>query len=191
MGEQAVRAFLALPLSPENKAAVWKILRPRIERYGVFREIPCENWHLTLHFFGRLSHSEIEMLSRSLTPFFSGCQPLTIRIEGAGAFPSLSKARIVWVGVKEARGRLRTLSGRLNGLLSRLGFEPEARPFVPHITVARLKNSAAPVRIEQSDFPRFASEPETVDSVMLYRSILSSSGAEYMPLAGFPLGAGG
>ena len=59
-------------------------------------------------------------------------------------------------------------------------YEPETRPFRPHLTVARLKRGARQPRRELPPPPELSFAAE---SLTLYRSQLSREGARYEPLA--------
>jgi 2'-5' RNA ligase len=70
------------------------------------------------------------------------------------------------------------------------GFEAEARPFHPHITLARAKDSARPRDLSglqastrvRPDFPRF-----TASEFLLYESHPSALGSIYAVRQRFPL----
>ncbi len=69
---------------------------------------------------------------------------------------------------------------RIDAALGDMGYAQGGRPFVPHITVARVRRGAA-----AADLPSF--EPHrgarvTLDRLVLFRSILKPTGAEYHPL---------
>lgn len=132
------RVFLAIPLDgffPEIEG----VLRP------LRREIPGVRWvdarqvHLTLHFFGPVPVKEIELIhlfSKKVAALFS---PLRLSLHRLGAFPSLEKPSIVWLGVAEQSGRLLSLQKAIAGEARTLGFKTEERPFLPHATIGRVK----------------------------------------------------
>ena len=68
-------------------------------------------------------------------------------------------------------------------------YEPEKRPFWPHVTVARVKpegkGSKRPRRVEKfpGGLPKDLLQAAVCRRVTLYRSELKPSGAEYRPLA--------
>jgi RNA 2',3'-cyclic 3'-phosphodiesterase len=74
-------------------------------------------------------------------------------------------------------------------LVARRLYEPEKRPFWPHLTVARVKperrGSKRPARIERppGPLPEALREPFGAVRITLYRSTLRPQGAEYAPLA--------
>ena len=72
-----------------------------------------------------------------------------------------------------------------------LGFEREARPFAPHVTLARVREpQRAPMLAEAlgRESARSFGAP-LIDGIVLVRSDLSPKGARYTPLAEIPLPA--
>lgn len=109
-----------------------------------------------------------------------------LALEGVGAFPSMNRARTLWVGAGEGSGALTTLAEDVENALEGLGFEREERPFHPHATVGRAKDGRAAMTGEEP-----VSEPLSfrVRSVELVRSHLTEEGSIYSVSASFALGA--
>ncbi|MCR6630520.1 MAG: RNA 2',3'-cyclic phosphodiesterase [Magnetospirillum sp.] len=107
-------------------------------------------------------------------------------LEGFGTF-GRSAPNHLWAGVDKAPGLLH-LQGKVETTVNRLGLAPEGRKYLPHITLARLKD--APVARVQDFIARnspFRGGPWRVDHFVLFRSHLGRSGAEYEALAEYPL----
>ena len=62
-------------------------------------------------------------------------------------------------------------------------YEPEKRPFWPHVTLARAKRGKSPRRLEPPELPPELRTPFEAGEVTLYRSTLRPQGAVYDPLA--------
>ena len=60
-----------------------------------------ENIHLTLKFLGNITDEQIEQVKNSLKSAASGFQPYSIHLAQIGAFPKISYARVIWVGMDE------------------------------------------------------------------------------------------
>ncbi|HEX5526116.1 MAG TPA: RNA 2',3'-cyclic phosphodiesterase [Solirubrobacterales bacterium] len=158
------------------------------------RPVPIESLHITLAFLGHRPEKEIEPIAEVVR-------------ESVGAAP--------WVELldpvqRPPRGRARlfalpalspgteALQAGLEQRLVEGGFyEPEKRPFWPHVTVARVRPEARGSRRPAvvSDPP--AKLPEALSGAFLgvrlalYRSELKPTGAQYVPLAQIELpGAG-
>jgi 2'-5' RNA ligase len=105
--------------------------------------------------------------------------------------PALSTKGVAWlpprrpgvlvVDLDDGDGALAAMQAAVTDALVRaVGFEPEARPFRPHVTVARLRRGTRRPAGDLPDAPALAFAGE---SATLYRSQLRREGARYEPLA--------
>jgi RNA 2',3'-cyclic 3'-phosphodiesterase len=104
---------------------------------------PRAQWHLTLRFLGPVAAAE--PLGAALREALAREAPGTTALGGAGAFPSIAKASVVWIGVREGVDTLARLAAVVDRVVVGCGFVAESRPFRPHLTVGRLR-SPGPVR---------------------------------------------
>ena len=123
-----------------------------------------------------------------------GPAPFHLEISGLGAFPSLKQPRVVWVGVGGALDKLSELQRNIDSALAALGFVREERPFVPHLTVARVREGApASERGRLGELLGSAAFERPyrieVEAVRLMRSQLTPAGAVYTCLSVVGLGA--
>ena len=200
---QPPRLFAALPL-PESlrreffaaSGAIGRLLPP-----SVFRRVPPENLHLTLRFFGAegglVDRERIAvMLRERLEPHCPG--PLTLKASGVSAFRSLRRARVVWVGLEpvgipeSGPGSLPFLQQLVESVARDIGLAPETRPFVPHVTLGRLRVpsrlSAEDLSAARPSLPGAAwGAPFTIREFGLFASLLRPGGAIHECLDRFPL----
>jgi RNA 2',3'-cyclic 3'-phosphodiesterase len=165
-------------------------LRDRLPRA---RWIDLENVHLTLLFLGETAETDVPALAAKLREAFARCPPLELRLAGGGTFPPGRPARVAWVGL-EAPDELETLQADITrAAVESLGFEPEDRPFHPHVTLARCPD---PWRREAIDKFKNAltgniGPPFVADHGILFESKLSPKGARYREVETFPMEGGG
>jgi 2'-5' RNA ligase len=178
--DDAVRTRLAQCVPPPGPGA------PGAHDVPGLRWLPPQNWHLTLQFFGRVQDDAVAGVSEACAQAASARAPFAIELAGAGAFASARRARVLWIGVRAGHEQLAALAEALCARTEPLGFAGEQREFRSHVTVARLK---AP-RDVQALLGALCVPllPMQVGSLTLYRSHVSSKGAEYEALARFPLG---
>lgn len=200
------RLFAALPLPDSLRRELFAAsgVIARLLPSSVFRQVPPENLHLTLRFFGPeggpVDRGRIAALLRErLDANRPG--PLTLRASEISAFGSLRRARIVWAGLAEegvsenAPGGLVSLYRVVEAVARDLGLPPETRPFVPHVTLGRLR---VPSRLSAQDLSAARPRPPdaawsaafTVKEFGLFASFLGSGGAVYERLDRFPLAEG-
>jgi 2'-5' RNA ligase len=124
---------------------------------------------------------------KALEKSVAGIGRLRIAVKGTGAFPNLRKPRVFWVGANEQSGKLCQLASILDKELRNLGFKEEDRPFKPHLTLGRVQGKVAKVcdiirEMEDKIFGEFEA-----GEIILFRSELKPTGAEYTRLGVVPL----
>ncbi|MBA4192442.1 MAG: RNA 2',3'-cyclic phosphodiesterase [Planctomycetaceae bacterium] len=122
--------------------------------------------HLTLHYLGE---ADIERMAVALTDVCVPAFPLAF--DGVGHFPSAGGATTLWAGVRVG-AELLALHTAVATALTRQGFLPEARPYTPHITLARCESGvAASVVLEfLAQHAKFSLEGVSATSYGLYSS---------------------
>jgi len=185
--EGTIRAFFALPLSKEQRGEIARMIDPlRREREPV-RWVHEENLHVTLRFLGNVTPGVRASLEESMQEVAAGLSPFSFRIGPAGAFPSIRRARVLWVGLSRGEEEVGALAHRVEEAVRRIGFEEEKR-FHAHITVGRTKGPLSPGFRER--FTALLAEPveRQAAGFQLMKSTLTREGAIYEVLREFPLG---
>ena len=186
-----MRAFVAVELDDACRAALRGALaRLRDVARGV-RWVGPESLHLTLKFIGELAEADLPRAVASLEAAAASARPFTMHVCGLSGFPPRGTPRVIHVEVREASGVLRGVQAEVEeGLARDLGVAKEKRPFVPHLTLGRVRDrrrcpgvAEISAAVADQDF----GEVE-VDSVVLMKSDLRPTGAVYTPLHRFPLG---
>jgi len=183
-----MRAFVAIELTPELKSTLADLVRrlQRINRGGIgwVRET---GMHLTLKFLGEIEEIRAGAVGTAMDEAASATRPLPLEVRGTGYFPGGRSPRVLWAGFSPAP-ELDALQARLEAGLEALGFERESRPFHPHLTLGRVR-SAAGIRdiLTELDLRRQTSfGTMTAARIVLVRSVLKPSGAEYSVLKESP-----
>jgi 2'-5' RNA ligase len=188
-----VRLFIALDL-PER-------VRAGVGRWGsealadpALRPVGPELLHITLAFLGYLPEKEIPRLgeiveaSRAPAPSIVLGDPVPRPERGRPrlfALPADSPGAVVLQGSLERE----LVAARL--------FEPEKRPFWPHVTVARVRReergSKRPAQVSKPPemLPKDLSQKFHGVRLTLYLSQIQPQGAQYTPLAQVELPADG
>lgn len=176
-----MRLFFAIPLSQSVRTLAARYIDTFPVNRPPWRWIPPENYHLTLKFLGDVGDELMPSLGEAASRTASGAAPFTITFGRFGAFPSLSRPRVLFYRVEEGMEMLADLARSLESNLEGCGFEPERRPFRAHLTLARIKQPLQrEIREQLNDVPPLpASVSQKVDGFVLMRSILSRQGATY------------
>jgi RNA 2',3'-cyclic 3'-phosphodiesterase len=184
-----MRLFVAVEIPEQQKRSIEKGIQAlRMALVGAVRWVPRENWHATVKFLGDVAGDRLPDVSSILAAAAATSLPAPTSLTDVGAFPSLGRARVLWVGLDDPEGRLASLAAALEGAFGKAGFRQESRVLHPHLTLARIR---APVPIdgivEKAGPYAFDREPFDVSGVVLFQSRLSRAGAAYEPVAKFPL----
>lgn len=178
----SVRAFLAVPLPDELKTSLAALQKNLAKRIFDVRWSRPENLHLTLRFFGETEQETLERVRVSMLSVKRGFSPFKLTVKGLGFFPNQARPRVVWLGLTPAE-RLRQLHALCEDSLRAVGIAPEGRPFVPHLTLGRLRSSGGSLTGIVSEFEQAVIGEVWVDQLVLYQSRLHPGGAEHKPLA--------
>jgi RNA 2',3'-cyclic 3'-phosphodiesterase len=184
-----MRTFIALNLPADVRRAVASALEPMQQRALPVRWVEDDGLHLTLKFLGEIESSSVAPVSDALQQVGAQHAPLELHIAGFGAFPSLRRASVLWVGIT-SEPRLLALQRAVEDALFSLGYPREQRPFRPHLTAARTRRDAREPDVsrwtDSFDFTATAA----VETIDLMRSHTGPGGSRYEPLLKARLGKG-
>ncbi len=187
-GPATLRTFIALPLPVEWTQALTETmdeLRNGIP--GGVRWVNPSGIHLTLKFLGATDAGLAPRIVSHLADKLPGVNPPTLSLSGLGTFPGRGAPRVIWAGVAGDSYGLEELFRQAEATATALGWPGEKRPFRPHLTLGRVRESAtASQRRAITDAITSTSLPVVpvwrVDAVRLYRSELTPQGAIYSNL---------
>ena len=185
---EQLRLFVAVTLPAEARDTLAQVVA-RLRDAGLrgVRTVAPEGVHVTLKFLGNVEAGRVRELSDALDAAAGGVAPFELAVEGAGAFPDERAPRVLWAGVAGDTDALAALARRVDEACAALGFPRERRAFSPHLTIARLRDTAsaedrrragealAAIRLDNAT-------PFVVDAVQLIKSTLTPSGAVYETL---------
>lgn len=185
-----LRAFVAIRLEADVEAQVGTFvqsLRQSSELSGV-RWVARTNLHVTLHFLGSaVSAAMVRRLDPMLVRIGEEASPFRLEVSGTGVFPSLARPRVIWIGLKG--DGLSPFAERVIEAAGECGFASPSQPYSPHLTIGRVRERLPGASLRQviaattdREFGR-----STVQSMILYRSVLGAGAAGYEELASYPL----
>lgn len=169
---------------------------PRMEAFhgalaasgGRLKLVDLDLLHATLKFLGDTEESLVPEIVSLMERAVEGTAPFAVALRGAGAFPSLKRVNVVWIGIDGADPLVR-IASFLNREMEALGFPRENRAWEPHVTVARVKGGQNVDRVVAA-VKSFAGEGfgETrIERIRLKRSVLTPEGPKYSAVADVPL----
>lgn len=187
-----VRLFVACEVPEDVKEAIGTVIEELRQKSGNdVRWIRPDGVHVTLKFLGEVPVKKLPAIKLAIQEAVVGHQPFELEFSTIGTFGGREGLRIMWAGIAGDVLRLEALVRAVNAALKVVGFEPERRPFRPHLTLGRVRDEIGTrrraqieVEVGKTDVP-----PTTwrTAHVSLMRSRLTSQGAVYDVLATFPL----
>jgi RNA 2',3'-cyclic 3'-phosphodiesterase len=179
-GPGTARLFVAIPL-PRSVTRRLVALQPQAAK-GV-RPIAEPDLHITLHFLGT---AEVALVREALAGVRA--RPFPVRLGEPGHFGLGGRKTILWIGI-EPSAAISELHAATAAALESAGYEPETRPWQPHITLARLAGTAS--RPVVAAFERTAPAEARIEfecaRFALFESRTDPEGARYRVLERFPL----
>ena len=180
-----MRLFVAIELSDdarrellaeqERLSRLWPTERqPRFVRQ--------DQLHLTLVFIGHVADESVTRFVEAIGGSLE--QPrFEMRLAGLGVFPRRGAPRILWVGVEQGAREVIRVQDLVASRLEALNVVREKRPYFPHLTLGRWRDSRPADAVAVRSVPPRVLARVPVESVTLYQSRLSPSGSTYTALS--------
>jgi 2'-5' RNA ligase len=178
------RLFVALDLPEDAREELVAWRERALGGRQELRLVSPEALHVTLVFLGHLDEAEIPRIASLIEP--PAVEPPVLTATGVKPVPP-RQPRLFALDLADEGGRTGAIQATVSDALEAAGlYEPEKRPFWPHVTLARVRKGARVRGLEVRDPP---AEPWPGVAVTLYRSRLSRGGARYEALHRVALGA--
>lgn len=185
-----LRLFIASPVRGQAFDALNRLYAQRNQLAARLpwriKWIPPTQWHLTWLFLGNVQTEKIASVQTSLNSALTSIAPVEVTLRDVTIWPSARKARLIVCGL-DADSRLLQISDAIRQALPEY---PADKPFVPHITLARLKPDISGLKPRPADWslPPFSHAIWPLGDVVLYSSQLTAAGPVYEALESISLG---
>lgn len=154
------RLFIGIDLPPGLKESIALLIREARggERDRRIRWVAPAKQHLTLKFLGETDDEKIPGILGAMAEAAQPVLAEPLEIRSAGVFPDTRRPRVLWLDVRDPSAWLQPFAVRLEQALEAQGFAREHRPFVAHLTLARLERKLPEGMLEslmQTDVGKF------------------------------------
>lgn len=175
-----IRAFIAIDLSDEARAVLHEVRDAlAVQTSGAaVKWVQPSRMHLTLRFLGNMPTAKVDDLSGALDALAAQYAPFNLLLDALGCFPNKRRPRVIWVGLQGQLQSLQAMSAALDDVLQPLGWDPEGRPFHPHLTLGRVKEKHAAIDLPWGQ--GVAPAEIRVRELVLYESQLRPQGPRYI-----------
>jgi 2'-5' RNA ligase len=189
-----MRLFVAIDIDDDARRAI-AALKARVVAACAVSRRACLKWvhpehqHVTLVFLGEIAEGRVTPIVRGMSGGVS-VRPFTLGLGGLVMFPARGTPRVLSLGVTGGEEALAAVHQRLAERLKGLGVVLDDRPFHPHLTLARWRDSGTDDRHCIATVGGVEAVARVrVESAALYESRLSPLGPTYRALARAQLGS--
>jgi len=189
MTEQLIRCFVAVKVPANILSDIDHYIQVLKKMAPDIHWVRVNGIHITLKFLGEIKPDLVRQAEDILIPLSQIYKPFAVQVKGSGCFPDKSKPRVFWLGLEEDQSNsLKEIHDWIDTKLKPLGFSEEGRGFSPHLTLGRVKEPQNfNTLFTYLETHPFAEQNFKADKVVLMRSELKPSGAEYSELKSYPL----
>jgi 2'-5' RNA ligase len=182
------RLLFAVEVSREVSVAL-RSLQAKLEKTpaaDALRFTDPDQAHYTLKFLGEESPERQVVAVRAARAAAGRARAFELTLQTLGVFPGDRHPHTIWIGGGRGAAELVELASLLEASLVREGFSAEDRPFVPHLTLARVKGRPPPGSIRHLlDDAVETVGSLNVESFSLMESRSTPSGVRYLRLETF------
>jgi len=178
-----IRSFIALPI-PRDTANQLGDLAAKMsyqDKSSAVRWVDQENYHITLAFLGEQEQEGLESLAEQLDYSLSQTE-FQVDLSHPQPFPE-TRPKLLAVMVDKSP-EIVLLHQQVSSAIKAAALRIDKRKFIPHVTLGRYRHSR---NHYAGNIPMNVSFGAALDEVVLYESVLTTSGAEYEPIYRFPL----
>lgn len=168
---------------PRLRSALLRAQGALVATGADLKAVEGENIHITLKFLGEIPDERTARVAEMVRSI--AFKPFTLDFRGVGVFPSPSRPSVVWAGVAGEASEMLAVFTELESGLKALGFEPERRPFQPHVTLCRVRGGHNRAKLAEAVEAMADEEfgPQRVEHIRLKKSVLTRSGPIYSNIA--------
>jgi len=175
-----IRLFIAFPLQKEVAEKLGEIIALLKNQGGRVKWVAPGNIHLTARFLGDTDERLVERLTALIDDTAAKYDPVDSLIDTLGAFPNLSRPRVIWAGLRDNTEVLAKIARELELSVRKLRFKPEKKGFKAHLTLGRVKDPSGLTNLtsymQDLDLEEI---PVTFDRLTLFKSTLTPQGPIY------------
>ena len=178
-----LRLFFAIELNNGLRSALSQLIDElKKEQWGHrVRWVHPENLHVTLRFLGTTDPKLIPKLVEHAHSAIKRIEPFPLQLHNIRFFPSPTAPRAIAADIIPT-SELFELAHSLEEVAAKLGFTPETKPYLPHLTLGRIIHHHAPNLREDL---KLNTSPMLVNEIVLFNSEKSEKtdyNQTYVPL---------
>jgi len=177
------RLFAAVKIHPSDEfLEIYNQIKTSLRHERITWVNPAA-MHLTIKFFGETAVNQIPAISECLKQAVKDVRRFDLEVKNTGMFGSRYEPRVIWFGIEDGNA-MQELFRSVSTQLKSIGIMPDRQNFVPHLTIARIKEirNKQIFQLVLEQYRTHESGKENIKELILYESILQREGPIYKPL---------
>jgi 2'-5' RNA ligase len=142
-----IRTFIAVDPSAAVQQQLVALQDELRELEEEVKWVEPENLHITIKFLGDVDETDLYAICKMAERAVQEIPPFSMEMGTVGAFPSVGRPRVLWVGVRQGAGELIKIHDKVEELFGEQGYRSEDRAFTPHLTLGRVRHSGPAPRL--------------------------------------------
>ena len=182
---RTTRTFIAIPIPAPLKLKLERLQRLIAPSLPDARWVAPAGFHVTLAFLGDVDDLHLNAVCKAVAESVRGLSPINLTIKTLGAFPDMTKPRVLWIGIEGGLEALATLQAAVFAAADQAGYRPDTEKFKPHITIGRIKikrGQEVDMTPLEAHYRTWAAGVFVADSVVTYASTGDAEGPSYTPI---------
>lgn len=183
--QDLTRTFAAIEIGQEEKERIGRFSAELRKRPGgnLLRWVRPEIIHITVRFFGNLDRKRLAKAREAIAGLDGEWDLPELRFGRLGAFPSLRRPQVLWLGIEDDANELTELAAFVDHAIRTAGFGKADKKFIGHLTLGRVgRGRRAPDLQQLTAGLTPPAGPLTIHSITLFKSDLRPEGPVYTPL---------
>jgi len=184
-----MRVFIAIDIDENIKTGMIELQKQLAEKADIKKSdvkwVKPQAMHITLKFLGEIKDQQVSEVCSIVENVANRHKSFELDIEAVGCFGGTS-ARVLWIGCGKGAEQLRNIQSDIEENLSTRGWPEEKRKFTGHLTLCRIRNRKAGIKLAQ-EFKDAKLGTTAVDALTVYQSQLTPEGPIYTRLGNYKL----
>ena len=178
-----IRSFIALPIPHQTTNELGDVAAKMSyqDKSSAVRWVDQANYHVTLAFLGDQEEDHLESLAEKIDENLTQDE-FRLALTHPCPFPE-AKPKLI-ASMVERNDEIALIHKQIISAVHSVGMEIDKRKFIPHVTLGRYRHAK---NVYAGKVPMNVSFDTVIDEVVLFESVLTSSGSEYEPIYRFPL----
>lgn len=173
------RLFIGTFIKYNNFANLYPEIQEDFKKIISGKWVEPENMHFTYKFLGAVDENKIPEITSTLDSYLRVYES-KLEFRGLGVFPHPKSPRILWLGLYNPDRSVFDAAMGIDEKMAKIGFSPEKRKFLPHVTLVRVKKSLSTGFLDiLREYKNIEAEPMDQFSINLIESKLTPEGPIY------------